>query len=76
MAKRSIRHGARIRKQYDSVQKDKNALYKCPYCGRQTVKRISTGIWKCSHCSSTYAGGAYTMTTPSGESAKNQIREI
>lgn len=76
MANRSIRYGARIRKQYDAVQREKNALYKCPQCGRIKVKRISTGIWRCAHCDSTYAGGAYSMNTAPGDAAKRLIEEI
>lgn len=76
MANASIRYGARIRKQYKAVQRDKNALYKCQSCGRVTVKRISTGIWRCNHCKATYAGGAYTMSTPAGEAAKRLIDGI
>ncbi len=76
MANASIRYGARIRKQYVSVQREKDALYKCPGCGRIKVKRVSTGIWRCVHCGKTYAGGAYSMSTPTGEAAKRLITEL
>ncbi len=75
MVNSSVRYGARVRKQYAAVQRDKNAMYKCPECGRITVKRISTGIWKCTHCERTFAGGAYTFTTPSGEASRRLIEE-
>ncbi len=74
MANPSIRYGASIRKQFQSIQKEKNALYKCPECGRVKVKRQHTGIWRCVHCRSTFAGGAYTFSTPSGEAAKRLIK--
>ncbi len=76
MVNSSIRYGARIRKQYKAVQKEKNAQYKCPSCGKTKVQRISTGIWQCSHCGKVYAGGAYTFTTPAGESAVRQISNM
>ncbi|MDE1810695.1 MAG: 50S ribosomal protein L37ae [Candidatus Micrarchaeota archaeon] len=76
MANASIRYGARIRKRYKEVMKDKKRLYKCELCGKEAVKRINTSIWRCKHCSATYAGGAYTMTTSAGEVAKRLIKDI
>ena len=76
MVNASIRYGARIRKQYAAVQKEKNAQYKCPSCGKMKVRRVSTGVWKCSHCGKVYAGGAYTFTTPAGEAAVRTIAAL
>ena len=75
MVNASVRYGARVRKQYAAVQRDKNALYKCPSCGAVKVKRISTGIWQCAHCKSTFAGGAYSFTTPLGDASRRLIEE-
>ncbi len=76
MANPSIRYGASIRKRYAAVKREKQARYKCEICGKTTVKRISTSIWKCRHCSTIYAGGAYTMTTTAGESAKSLVQGL
>ncbi|MCL5429982.1 MAG: 50S ribosomal protein L37ae [Candidatus Marsarchaeota archaeon] len=76
MANPSIRYGASIRKRAAGVKAKKQAHYKCEVCGKMTVKRISTSIWRCRHCNTTYAGGAYTMTTPEGEVAKRLIAGI
>ncbi len=76
MANASIRYGARIRKRYKEVARSKRALYRCELCGKETVKRIGTSIWRCRHCNATYAGGAYSMTTSAGEVAKRLIQEI
>ncbi len=76
MVNSSVRYGARIRKQFSAVKKDKIALYKCPSCGKISVEHISTGIWKCRRCERTFAGGAYTLTTPSGEASKRLIEGI
>ncbi len=73
MANASIRYGARIRKRYRAVKEDKRASYKCEMCGRVSVKRVGTSIWRCRHCGTTYAGGAYTMTTPAGEVARRLV---
>ena len=76
MANSSIRYGASLRKRALVVKQKKQRKYKCEACGRMTVKRISTSIWQCRHCGATYAGGAYTMTTPEGEVAKRLIEGI
>lgn len=73
MAQASIRYGASIRKRYAKIKKEKSASYKCEMCGKSGVERISTGIWQCKHCSTIYAGGAYSMTTPAGVNARRQI---
>lgn len=73
MASSKIRYGVSLRKRYEGVQKDKRARYKCDVCGKEAVRRISTGIWKCKHCGATYAGGAYTLTTEAGEAAKSSL---
>ena len=76
MANSSIRYGASLRKRNDEIKREKQGHYKCEACGRMTVKRIGTSIWKCKHCNTTYAGGAYSMTTPAGETAKRLIKEM
>jgi large subunit ribosomal protein L37Ae len=76
MANSSIRYGASIRKRNAAVKREKQALYKCEVCGKISVKRISTSIWKCKHCGTTYAGGAYTMTTTAGETAKALVEDM
>ncbi len=76
MANSSIRYGASLRKRAAAVKQKKQAKYKCEACGRAAVKRISTSIWQCRHCNATYAGGAYTMTTPEGDVARRLIAGI
>jgi large subunit ribosomal protein L37Ae len=71
----SVRYGANLRKRYLAVAKDKKALYKCEVCGKDTVKRISTGIWKCKSCGAVFAGGAYTLRTEAGKVAERTISQ-
>lgn len=73
MANWSIRYGVNLRKRYAVVAKDKRTLYKCDVCGKSTVKRISTGIWKCKHCGATFAGGAYNLKTEAGRTAERLL---
>ncbi len=73
MANASIRYGASIRKRYRKIKEEKTSRYICEMCGKNSVKRIGTGIWRCRHCNATYAGGAYSMTTPAGTNARRLI---
>ncbi len=76
MVNASIRYGASIRKRYNAVKKKKQSRYRCGACGKMAVKRISTSIWQCRHCNATYAGGAFTLSTPEGEVAKRLIEDM
>ena len=76
MAKFSVRYGTRIRKRYFEIKKRKQSRYKCENCGKIAVRRISTGIWKCRHCSNIYAGAAYSLSTDIGERAKKLIQNL
>ncbi len=76
MANASIRYGTSIRKRVAKIIQQKDASYRCDACGGDAVRRISTSIWRCKHCGATYAGGAYTMKTSAGESAKRLIESL
>ncbi len=67
MANKSIRYGVNLRKRESAVIAQSKSKYKCDVCGKQTVKRESPGIWRCKNCNATFAGGAYTLKTASGE---------
>lgn len=75
MANASIRYGVSLRKRYTAVKKDKQRRYKCDVCGKDAVKRISTGIWKCRHCGATFAGGAYSLKTATGSTFNRIINQ-
>jgi large subunit ribosomal protein L37Ae len=76
MAQASIRYGASIRKRANKIKHEKTSRYMCEMCGKISVKRISTGIWRCRHCDATYAGGAYSMTTAAGVNARRVIENL
>lgn len=42
----------------ESVQKRKHI---CPFCNKNSVKRVSSGIWQCSKCGAKFSGKAYTF---------------
>lgn len=35
--------------------------YLCVFCGKESVKRQATGIWKCGKCDKCQTGGAYVL---------------
>jgi large subunit ribosomal protein L37Ae len=37
------------------------AKKECPSCSSMKLKRVSVGIWRCSTCGFTVAGGAYDV---------------
>ena len=76
MANSTIRYGVSLRKRRDSVNKEKKGKYKCDVCGKAAVRRVSTGIWTCRSCGATYAGGAYSMKTATGETFNRVINQL
>jgi len=68
------RYGSTVRKRYTKVITELKRPHKCPNCGFVRVKRESVGIWKCTKCNYTYAGGAYTPTTKLGVIAKRAAK--
>ncbi|MBU7016085.1 MAG: 50S ribosomal protein L37ae [Theionarchaea archaeon] len=76
MSRFGARYGRKLRKKVTEIEKKMKRKHKCPQCGRNAVKRISTGIWKCSKCGTTFAGGAYLPETPSGKIMKRTVKRL
>lgn len=75
MSKQGVRYGAELRKRADKVQRSKMSLFACPRCGKKKVKRQGNSLWSCKSCGGTFAGGTYSLSTPSGEVAARLIDE-
>ena len=43
-----------------AVEEEKQKTHVCPRCQHKSVKRVSSGIWKCKRCDLTFASGAYS----------------
>ena len=56
------RYGVSVRRRIGTVEKKQRQKHECPSCSKINVKRISTGIFKCSSCEYQYASGAYYPT--------------
>ena len=56
------RYGVSVRRRVSSVEKKQKQKHECPSCSKINVKRVSTGIFKCSSCDYQFASGAYYPT--------------
>ncbi|MEC8220869.1 MAG: 50S ribosomal protein L37ae [Nanoarchaeota archaeon] len=54
-----VRYGNTLRSKVSKIEKDSRGKHTCVFCGKQKVRRISYGIWKCGACEKTFAGKAY-----------------
>ncbi|KXB00275.1 hypothetical protein AKJ44_00780 [candidate division MSBL1 archaeon SCGC-AAA261F17] len=57
------RYGTKIRKRVQAIEKEQKKPHECPNCGAKKVKRISSGIWKCTRCNVKFAAKAYSPKT-------------
>ena len=55
------RYGGKNRLKVDKIEKESRKTHKCPYCSKEGVKRLATGIWQCRKCDIKFAGKAYTI---------------
>lgn len=62
-AKFGARYGVSIRWRLKEIEQKARAKYLCPSCNYVAVKRLASGIWKCRHCNTKFAGAAYTSIT-------------
>jgi len=75
MSKRNVRSGAELRKRADSMDTLRRTLFVCGACGKKKVKRKGNSLWECKACNAVFAGGTYSLSTPSGDVAARLIKE-
>ena len=61
VARFGARYGKRTKAKLLLVEQAQKAKQKCPYCSRMVVKRLATGIYKCSKCESKFTGKAFKV---------------
>lgn len=71
-----VRYGRKSRKLTADIEQQMHLKHKCPRCERHSVSRVGTGIWRCSKCDLTFAGGTYLPKTPAGSTVKASIRKV
>ena len=55
------KYGRSVRAKLVKVESKQKQKQKCPYCNKLGVKRLSSGIWKCSKCRKKFAASAYYL---------------
>jgi len=56
-----VGYGTNVRKKLVAVESKQRVKQVCPFCKKTGAKRKSAGIWECSKCKKTFAGGAYYL---------------
>ncbi|KAK9476331.1 ribosomal protein L37ae, partial [Lipomyces japonicus] len=74
--KYGVRYGSSLRRQSKKLEIQQHAKYLCSFCGKSSVKRSATGIWKCRSCHKTVAGGAYVLSTTNAATVRSTIRRL
>mmetsp|Transcript_5911 Transcript_5911/g.10095 ORF Transcript_5911/g.10095 Transcript_5911/m.10095 type:complete len:93 (-) Transcript_5911:53-331(-) len=74
--KYGTRYGASLRKQIKKMEVTQRAKFTCNFCGKDSTKRTAVGIWHCTSCKKTVAGGAYTMNTSAAATVRATIRRL
>ncbi len=57
------RYGVKNRKLVADIEEKMHADYACAKCGAVKLKRTASGIWQCTKCKATFAGGSYVPQT-------------
>jgi large subunit ribosomal protein L37Ae len=73
MVKKDVRGGAEMRKRVKKIEKIKSGFHECHTCGKKKVKRVSNSIWECRSCGSIFAGGSYSLATPTGSAGRRIV---
>lgn len=60
-ARYGARYGKRLKAKLLSVEAEQKKKQVCPYCMRDTAKRLAPGIWQCRKCDAKFTGAAYTV---------------
>ncbi len=69
------RYGMRIRRRVAEIESVQRQKHECPVCHRKAVKRVGTGIWRCTKCGTEFAGGAYYPETEAQRMVERAIRK-
>ncbi|MGM5481277.1 MAG: 50S ribosomal protein L37ae [Nanobdellota archaeon] len=56
------RYGKTARDKFGKIEAQQHKKYKCPYCSREQVKRLNTGIWQCKKCNAKFTSKAFTVS--------------
>ncbi|EEB86677.1 hypothetical protein MPER_16284, partial [Moniliophthora perniciosa FA553] len=63
-------------KQVKKIEISQHSRYTCSFCGKDSVRRKAVGIWYCSSCRKTIAGGAWTVSTTAAATVRSTVRRL
>ena len=69
----NAKYGKRIRDLVEVSLSKKKDRYECPKCGKRSVKRVANALWECRSCGARIAGGAYSLGTDIGQTARRVL---
>jgi large subunit ribosomal protein L37Ae len=55
------RYGRSLKERLAKIEVEYRKKNKCPYCGKNKVKRVAVGIWLCNACNTKFTGKAYSI---------------
>jgi|TARA_B100002003_G_C14123775_1_gene540528 large subunit ribosomal protein L37Ae len=55
------RYGRKLKEKVADIEAGHRGRHKCPYCGKNGIKRLSIGIWFCRLCKVKFASKAYSI---------------
>ncbi|MCL7410988.1 MAG: 50S ribosomal protein L37ae [Methanosarcinaceae archaeon] len=70
-----VRYGRRDRKLIADLEDRMKMPHTCSNCARPNVKRVGTGIWSCTKCGHTFAGGTYLPHTSVGQTVMRTVKK-
>ena len=74
--KYSTRYDQKLIKQVKAIEILQRVKSICPFCGKKSIKRQATGIWRCRGCRRAIAGGAWEFVTTAATTAKTTINRL
>jgi large subunit ribosomal protein L37Ae len=54
-----VRYGTKTKKEIAKVEARMHKGKVCPYCERDALERVASGVWYCKKCKAKFAGAAY-----------------
>jgi large subunit ribosomal protein L37Ae len=57
------RYGRSLKDKVADMESGHRGRHKCPYCGKNGIKRLAAGIWTCRICNVKFAGNAYSISS-------------
>ncbi len=67
------KYGSTIRKEIAQIEKKQKAKHSCPSCKKDSLQRLSSGLWECWTCKKKFTGGAYYPSTGALKILKKSI---